>query len=126
MVKRCPLIAFRMWEGLGATINEFRNDILRLESIPERTASGILDHLRVPWTYCWSPELLPKPKDWRSNIDISGFYFLDGEDSFVPPADLAKFLQRGAAPVYIGFGSVVIPDPEAVTGKSKCFLWEYS
>lgn len=106
-----------MWEGLGSIINDFRTSILRLLPIPERTAPGILDHLRIPWTYCWSPELLPKPKDWNTHIDISGFYFLDGEDDFKPPQDLANFLRSGPAPIYIGFGSVVIKDPELVTGE---------
>lgn len=106
-----------MWEGLGGVINTFRTEILRLEEIPDRVASSVIDNLRIPWTYCWSPELLPKPRDWKSHIDISGFYFLDGEDAYVPPTDLAAFLADGAAPVYIGFGSVVIQDPEQMTGK---------
>lgn len=109
------LIRLRLWEGLGPLINNFRTTILRLEPIPDRTASDILDRLRIPWTYCWSPELLPKPRDWRSNIDVSGFYFLDSEDDYLPPSDLAAFLEKGEAPVYIGFGSVVISDPEAMT-----------
>lgn len=109
-----------MWEGLASVINDFRIDHLRLRPIPERTAASVIDNLRIPWTYCWSPELLSKPKDWSTHIDISGFYFLDGEDDFVPPADLVAFLARGPPPVYIGFGSVVISDPAAMTGES-CF-----
>lgn len=107
-----------MWEGLSTVINDFRTSILRLPVLSSRVASSVLDNLRIPWTYCWSPDLLPKPKDWKSHIDISGFYFLDSEDGFIPPSDLAEFLGRGEAPVYIGFGSVVIPDPEKVTGMS--------
>lgn len=107
-----------MWEGLSSVINEFRTSVLRLRPIPSRTASAVLDHLRIPWTYCWSPELLPKPKDWKGHIDISGFYFLDNEDGFTPPSDLKAFLDGGKAPVYVGFGSVVIADPAAVTGLS--------
>lgn len=107
--------------------------------------------MRIPWTYCWSPELLPKPFDWKGHIDISGFYFLDNEDDYRPPSDLAEWLgleniriedsgssegdervgkgkgkqqneveseqALGKQPIYIGFGSVVIPDPEKVTCK---------
>jgi UDP:flavonoid glycosyltransferase YjiC (YdhE family) len=109
---------YSIWEGLSGVINEFRTSILRLPAMLDRTAYSVLDNNRVPWTYCWSPELLPKPKDWGKNIEISGFYFLDGEDGYQPPADLARFLTDGPAPVYIGFGSVVISDPEAVTGES--------
>lgn len=107
-----------MWEGLSSVINDFRTSILRIPAITSRSATSILDNLRIPWTYCWSPELLPKPKDWKTHIDISGFYFLDSEEGFTPPSDLAEFLGEGRAPVYIGFGSVVIPDPEKMTGES--------
>lgn len=105
-----------MWQGLGGQINLFRTRDLRLEELPDLNASDILDKQRIPWTYCWSPELLPKPLDWKHHIDISGFYFLDGDDTYVPPPELREFLEAGEAPVYIGFGSVVIKDPAAMTG----------
>lgn len=106
-----------MWQGLGDTINTFRKRDLRLDTLPDRVASSALDALRIPWTYCWSPGLLPKPSDWRSHIEISGFYFLDSDNSYVPPKELQDFLNAGEPPVYMGFGSVVIPDPEKVTGE---------
>lgn len=62
-----------------------------------------------------SPALIPKPNDWRHNIDISGFYFLDLASSFTPDPDLASFLENGPPPVYIGFGSIVVDDPNAMT-----------
>lgn len=34
---------------------------------------------------------------------------------FTPPSDLATFLASGPAPVYIGFGSIVIDDPTRLT-----------
>jgi hypothetical protein len=105
-----------MWQGLGGQINLFRTQDLRIDELPDRVASDLIDRQRIPWTYCWSPELLPKPLDWRGHIDISGFYFLDGDNSYNPPAELTEFLQAGEAPVYIGFGSVVIKDPAAMTG----------
>ena len=62
-----------------------------------------------------SPALIPKPTDWGRNIDISGFYFLNLASSFTPDPDLAAFLQNGPPPVYIGFGSIVVDDPNAMT-----------
>ena len=58
---------------------------------------------------------MPKPKDWGAEIDISGFVFLDLASSFTPPEDLVKFLDAGPPPVYIGFGSIVVDDPDAFT-----------
>jgi len=58
---------------------------------------------------------VPKPGDWGPEIDIAGFVFLDLASSFEPPGDLAKFLDEGEPPVYIGFGSIVVDDPEKFT-----------
>ena len=63
----------------------------------------------------WSPGLIPKPADWGPEIDIAGFVFLDLASSFKPPDPLAKFLEPGEPPVYIGFGSIVVDDPDKFT-----------
>ena len=63
----------------------------------------------------WSPGLIPKPADWGPEIDIAGFVFLDLASSFKPPESLAKFLEAGEPPVYIGFGSIVVDDPDKFT-----------
>ena len=63
----------------------------------------------------WSPGLIPKPADWGPEIDISGFVFLDLASSFKPPETLAKFLEAGEPPVYIGFGSIVVDNPDKFT-----------
>lgn len=58
---------------------------------------------------------MPKPPDWGPEIDIAGFVFLDLASSFKPPEELAKFLKAGPPPVYIGFGSIVVDDPNKFT-----------
>lgn len=62
-----------------------------------------------------SPALIPKPNDWNPEISISGFYFLNLASSYTPEPDLAAFLADGPPPVYIGFGSIVVDDPNALT-----------
>lgn len=62
-----------------------------------------------------SPALIPKPKDWGKNITIAGFYFLPLASTYKPPPELESFFQAGPPPVYIGFGSIVVSDPEAMT-----------
>ena len=78
-------------------------------------APGQLYRLKVPYTYLWSPGLVPKPEDWGPEIDIAGFVFLDLASSFKPPEELSKFLDAGEPPVYIGFGSIVVDDPDKFT-----------
>ncbi|KAF2100516.1 UDP-Glycosyltransferase/glycogen phosphorylase, partial [Rhizodiscina lignyota] len=109
------LVDMLTWQGLGDIINRFRVHSLQLEPISLMWAPGMLARVRVPWTYCWSPALIPKPKDWASHISISGFYFLNLATNFTPAPDLLEYLQAGDPPVYIGFGSIVVDDPNALT-----------
>ena len=39
-----------------------------LEPVPESEGPLLLETLKIPFTYCWSPALVPKPKDWASHI----------------------------------------------------------
>lgn len=109
------LVEMMTWQGLGDVINRFRERALGLEPISLIWAPGMLSRLRVPYTYCWSPALIPKPKDWGQHITISGFYFLSLASSYTPAPDLATYLAAGPPPVYIGFGSIVVDDPDAMT-----------
>ena len=59
--------------------------------------------------------MIPKPKDWGPHISLSGFYFLSLASSYTPEPGLAAFLETGPPPVYIGFGSIVVDDPNAMT-----------
>lgn len=104
-----------MWQGLGDLINRFRTQVLHLEEVSRLWAPGQLYRLKVPYTYLWSPGLIAKPKDWGPEIDIAGFVFLDLASSFTPPDELQKFLDDGPPPVYIGFGSIVVDDPDEFT-----------
>jgi UDP:flavonoid glycosyltransferase YjiC (YdhE family) len=103
------------WQGLGDIINRFRAKCLGLDPVSLFWAPGMLQRLKVPHTYCWSPALVPKPKDWGPHISISGFYFLNLASDYTPAPDLQAFLDAGPTPVYIGFGSIVLDDPNAMT-----------
>ncbi|CAG8973118.1 hypothetical protein HYALB_00007595, partial [Hymenoscyphus albidus] len=110
-----PLVEMMTWQGLGDLINSFRVKTLGLEPVSTLWAPGQLYRMKVPYTYLWSPGLIPKPPDWGSEIDIAGFVFLDLASKFEPPEDLVKFLDAGEPPVYIGFGSIVVDDPDKFT-----------
>lgn len=96
-------------------VNRFRVHTLGLEPVSTLWAPGQLFRLKVPYTYLWSPGLIPKPPDWGPEIDIAGFVFLDLASSYKPPKELRKFLSGGKPPVYIGFGSIVVDDPDRFT-----------
>ncbi|TVY48892.1 Sterol 3-beta-glucosyltransferase [Lachnellula occidentalis] len=109
------IVEMMTWQGLGDIINKFRKDTLDLGSLSQAAGTTVLHRLRIPYTYCWSPALIPKPKDWGPHISISGFYFLSLASNYQPDAELADFLAAGPPPVYIGFGSIVVEDPNAMT-----------
>jgi UDP:flavonoid glycosyltransferase YjiC (YdhE family) len=110
------LMEMMTWQGLGDIVNNFREKLLELDPMGPIWASTIFQRLKVPFTYCWSPALIPKPADWGSHTSIAGFYFMDQKPTdYVPPPELAEFLGNGPTPIYIGFGSIVIDDPKALT-----------
>ncbi|KAG5634497.1 hypothetical protein H0H81_001740 [Sphagnurus paluster] len=109
------------WQGIGDLVNTLRTQSLGLNPLGLRSGPGLVDRLKVPWTYCMSPALVPKPQDWKNHIglyfvqnftkrylrlhdsDVVGFYFLDLATNFTPADDLAAFLAAGEPPVYIGY-----------------------
>jgi UDP:flavonoid glycosyltransferase YjiC (YdhE family) len=109
------LVELMTWQGLGDIINRFREKYLGLEPISLMWAPALVSRLRVPFTYCWSPALIPKPKDWGPHINVSGFYFLSLASNYQPSPELQRFLDAGPPPVYIGFGSIVVDDPNEMT-----------
>ena len=106
------LVQALTWQGLGDVINAFRNDLSLLE-VPFTEGPFLADTLQVPHTYCWSPALVPKPKDWPDNIDVCGFIFRNPMP-YTPSDDFTKFLEEGPPPIYIGFGSIVVERPGAL------------
>ncbi|KAG9500430.1 hypothetical protein J7337_008908 [Fusarium musae] len=103
------------WQGLGDLINKFRRQTLHLDPISPMWGFQLLSRLRIPYSYLWSQTLIPKPSDWDDHLNITGFSFLPLASSYTPPKDLLDFLEAGPPPIYIGFGSIVVKDPQALT-----------
>ncbi|RLL97413.1 hypothetical protein CFD26_102231 [Aspergillus turcosus] len=109
------IVEMMLYEGLGDLLNKFRKRELGLDPLDAIRGPGIAQKLRIPFTYLWSPALLPKPIDWLTNIDICGFSMLPAPSSFTPPDDLVMFLEDGPPPIYVGFGSIVVDHPTKLT-----------
>lgn len=58
-----------------------------------------------------SPAIVPPPRDWPAHIHTTGYWFLP-VPAYEPPSELQAFLDAGAPPVYIGFGSMSNRDPQ--------------
>ncbi|XP_071717488.1 sterol 3-beta-glucosyltransferase UGT80A2-like [Rutidosis leptorrhynchoides] len=103
-----------IWMGMRDIINEFRKKKLKLRPVTYLSGS-YTSPPDLPYGYIWSPHLVPKPKDWGPNIDVVGFCFLDLASTYVPPDSLVKWLENGKKPIYIGFGSLPVQDPDGMT-----------
>lgn len=62
-----------------------------------------------------STALVERPKDWPSNIQMTGFLNLRSSENWHIPEDLKTFLEAGEAPIYLTFGSCMQFDLEAST-----------
>ncbi|CAE6440349.1 unnamed protein product [Rhizoctonia solani] len=109
------LVDMMAWQGLGRTINKFRTKRLGLEHLSTQSAVGLTERASVPWTYFISPTIIPKPADWVSNVDVTGYCFLNLAKEYNPPRELVRFIEAGQQPIYIGFGSIVLENAENIT-----------
>ena len=79
--------------------------------IPLTEGPFLAETLNIPHTYCWSSALAPRPRDWAEHIDVTGFIFRQ-PPQYTPTPELDAFLKAGDVPIYIGFGSIVVDDPD--------------
>jgi sterol 3beta-glucosyltransferase len=60
----------------------------------------------LPQLCAMSPSFLQQPSDWPEFKEMTGYWLMKSMTRFTPPPELAAFLEAGAPPVYIGFGSM--------------------
>ncbi|ELU42986.1 glycosyltransferase family 1 protein [Rhizoctonia solani AG-1 IA] len=68
------LVDMLTWQGspprLGHAINKFRTKKLGLPYLSTASAVTMIQRSAIPWTYCISPALIPKPQDWLTHIGV--------------------------------------------------------
>ncbi len=106
-----PMARKMMWTVFGDSINKIRADMLDLPPTRERAWTLHGDLLAL---LGYSEHVVPKPPDWGQSVHVTGYWFLDSARDYRPPAALAAFLDAGAPPVYVGFGSMANRNPEAI------------
>lgn len=66
-----------------------------------------------PVLHAYSPAVLPRPHDWPGHVTVTGWLLPDLSSE--PLSDnVEQFLRQGPPPIYIGFGSMPIPDPQRI------------
>lgn len=127
-----------IWWGLRGQINKLRKKKLNLSPINGLLETNQVSISHLPTTYMWSPSVLPKRNgkyniiqwsiyeymiliisaDWGPLVDIVGYCFVDLGSKYEPPQELVEWMQKGVAPIYNGFGSMVC--------GGHCHLTKYS
>ncbi|KAK3898512.1 sterol 3-beta-glucosyltransferase, partial [Staphylotrichum tortipilum] len=104
------------WKTTAHQVNRWRNATLGLPS----TSLEKLQTNKVPFLYNFSPFVVPPPLDYSDWIRVTGYWFLDeGGAEWTPPPDLLEFIAAARRDdkkiVYVGFGSIIVPDPHKLT-----------
>ncbi|KAH9002634.1 glycosyltransferase family 1 protein [Lactarius hatsudake] len=107
-----------LWTATSSQINRWRKHTLGINS----TDMGHLAQSKIPFIYNFSQSVVPKPLDWGDATAISGYWFLDNPElNWTPPTTLIDFMAKARADgkplVYIGFGSITVPNPKLVTER---------
>lgn len=65
---------------------------------------------RTPILCAWSPRVIPPSSDWPSHIHVTGYLFDQQDAGFQPDPALVSFLDAGAPPICVSFGSMLNQD----------------
>ena len=104
-----------MWQPVRRQVNRWRRTMLGLEALPFAGPFRAMARERVPVLYGYSPLVVPRPADWPTSVEVTGYWFLGAEPGWQPPAALERFLASGPPPVYVGFGSMTPRNAERLT-----------
>jgi UDP:flavonoid glycosyltransferase YjiC (YdhE family) len=99
-----------VWELFRGAVNRWRKTELGLPPQPRAGHFQRLGSPEAPWLLGVSPALLPPPADWSRHVHVTG-YWHPPEHEWQPPHNLLRFIESGPPPVFIGFGSMTMPDP---------------
>jgi sterol 3beta-glucosyltransferase len=115
---------YRVFDFLYTKDNKKKLNTFR-QSLGLPKAKGLLlkntGEGRNPHLYAVSEAFLPRPTDWPERAQLTGFLHLPPKrreqnplDGGIP-AELIHWLDAGEKPIYIGFGSIPVPDPARFT-----------
>jgi UDP:flavonoid glycosyltransferase YjiC (YdhE family) len=102
------------WQMFRRVINRWRKQTLKLPPLPIIGYFGQLGTSQIPILNGFSQHIVPRPEDWSEHIHITGYWFPE-DKHWQPPGDLSAFLEAGSPPVFIGFGSMPVKDPQRTT-----------
>jgi UDP:flavonoid glycosyltransferase YjiC (YdhE family) len=100
-----------LWQPYRQKINQWRQEKLNLPPFPFTGPLPMIYRGFHPTLYGVSPQVYPKPADYPAHHHITGYWFLDCDPAWEPPAALEDFLAAGDPPIYFGLGSMTSNEP---------------
>jgi sterol 3beta-glucosyltransferase len=109
------LVRYFFWKFNKKDLNQFRQSqglpVIKISPLDKAVKDNILN------IHGFSPQLIPRPFDWNSNSLVTGFLFVpkhirESRDVEKPSDKVLNWLNAGEKPIYVGFGSMPIPNPE--------------
>ncbi|HEY1688282.1 MAG TPA: glycosyltransferase [Solirubrobacteraceae bacterium] len=100
--------------GSGRATIDFRRKI----GLPAKRVATfrLMEEQRCLGLHTVSPSVFPRPTDWAEHLKLTGAWQMPsvtrGELGEQLPADLEEWLCAGEAPIFLGFGSMPVLDPE--------------
>jgi sterol 3beta-glucosyltransferase len=111
------------WQVLRRPFNRARQATLDLAPLSPLAMWKRVRAEQPPTLFGYSALVAPLPADVCVPGQITGYWFLDQASGYRPPADWAAFLRSGPAPIYIGFGSIMLGrDADRITALIACAL----
>ncbi|WP_093771137.1 glycosyltransferase [Streptomyces sp. yr375] len=111
--------------GVGVAFEQIFAPVLptvraRLGLPAVRRAAGLRarDRERRGWPvlHGFSPLVVPRPRDWRPELDVTGYWWPYDRETRLPAA-VREFLDAGEPPVFVGLGSATVPDPRRLSAE---------
>jgi sterol 3beta-glucosyltransferase len=102
------------WQMFRTVINRWREKTLNLPPLPIKGYMGQIGTRQIPIINGFSQHVVARPNDWNEHIHVTG-YWLPENKHWQPANDLSEFIEAGTPPVFIGFGSMPIKDPQRIT-----------
>lgn len=102
------------WQMLRRVINRWRSDILGLKALPLTGYSRRNEHQPAMILNGFSRHVIDRPADWNANVHITGYWFPQAEE-WQASNELQAFLRKDRPPIFIGFGSMPVKNPEHAT-----------
>jgi UDP:flavonoid glycosyltransferase YjiC (YdhE family) len=106
-VRQVAWLAARLW------LDSIRRQV-GLGQLPMREPLGEIETNGTLELRAYSPALVPSTDAASGSRHATGYWFLEPTHDPEPPQELRRFIEEGAPPVCVGFGSMDTADPAAM------------